>query len=530
MVTQPPARMPTAASGAGPSSVSAPLATVDNLTRIRAIDPMLRTKLVDLGVTNYRQIAGWLPGDVARVSKALGVTGRIEQENWIEQAQILARGGETEYSRRIDRGEVVTAMPTPGPGIMKPDMPAPAMPSPATAAPAPAIAAATAAVAMPKPAAPPMAAPPVPVASPEVAVRAAFAQQAKPAMMPAAVATPAMTPPPVAPSMPMPAVKPPAPPVGMPVTASAVTAAVQAAVKATTMPAAPAPAAAVPAAMAPSPVTPTVTTIPVPATPMAMPGMAAATASAAAAGAVPAAAATGRDNLQRISGINAEVEKLLNVQGYSRYAQIASWTPADATRIDRMLGYEGRVAKESWIEQSALLSRGGDTAFSRQFDHRASGAGAAAAAKAASATPAMAPAAAADTPRLSRLADSVRDTAAPAAGAASEPSPRASDMSSLRSVRSEAYTPQGGTRTGPPEDLKRIRGVGVLIEKKLLSMGITSYAQIANWSNADVDRVSNVLDFKGRIERENWIEQARILSAGGQTEFSRRVDRGEVGH
>jgi hypothetical protein len=37
-----------------------------------------------------------------------------------------------------------------------------------------------------------------------------------------------------------------------------------------------------------------------------------------------------------------------------------------------------------------------------------------------------------------------------------------------------------------------------------------------------------MLDFKGRIERENWVEQARILASGGFTEFSRRVDRGEV--
>jgi len=38
--------------------------------------------------------------------------------------------------------------------------------------------------------------------------------------------------------------------------------------------------------------------------------------------------------------------------------------------------------------------------------------------------------------------------------------------------------------------------------------------------------VSEKLNFKGRIERENWIEQARILSSGGQTEFSQRYDRG----
>ena len=70
------------------------------------------------------------------------------------------------------------------------------------------------------------------------------------------------------------------------------------------------------------------------------------------------------------------------------------------------------------------------------------------------------------------------------------------------------------------DDLKRIRGVGVLIEKKLNSLGVTAYEQVANWTSQDIDRISNVLDFKGRIERENWVEQARILASGGQTGFS----------
>ena len=78
------------------------------------------------------------------------------------------------------------------------------------------------------------------------------------------------------------------------------------------------------------------------------------------------------------------------------------------------------------------------------------------------------------------------------------------------------------------DDLKRIRGVGVLIEKKLKSLGISSYEQIANWTPADIDRINGILDFKGRIERENWVEQARILASGGYTEFSRRADRGEI--
>jgi len=83
-------------------------------------------------------------------------------------------------------------------------------------------------------------------------------------------------------------------------------------------------------------------------------------------------------------------------------------------------------------------------------------------------------------------------------------------------------------RSAQLEDLKRIRGIGVLIEKKLNQMGVVGYEQIANWTAEDIDRVSQSLDFKGRIERENWVEQARILASGGATEFSRRVDRGEV--
>jgi predicted flap endonuclease-1-like 5' DNA nuclease len=78
------------------------------------------------------------------------------------------------------------------------------------------------------------------------------------------------------------------------------------------------------------------------------------------------------------------------------------------------------------------------------------------------------------------------------------------------------------------DDLKRIRGIGVLIEKRLNAIGVRRYEQIANWTSGDIDRVSRMLEFKGRIERESWVEQARILASGGQTEFSRRVDRGEV--
>ncbi|MEO0672562.1 MAG: hypothetical protein AAFZ05_11110, partial [Pseudomonadota bacterium] len=96
----------------------------------------------------------------------------------------------------------------------------------------------------------------------------------------------------------------------------------------------------------------------------------------------------------------------------------------------------------------------------------------------------------------------------------------------LRSVRSSALrsTSRDGTAA---DDLKRIRGIGVLIERRLNAMGVTRYAEIANWTTSDIDYYSSAFDFRGRIERERWVEQARILESGGSTEFSSRIDRGE---
>lgn len=378
---------------------------VQDLKRIRLIDAGIETSLNKLGVTRYEHIAAWMRDDVKKVSQALGIKGRINQENWIEQALILAKGGETYYSARRARGEAATAAPTSNVGDPASNDGA-TLPRPMSHA---GVAAAVVAppLAETKPA--PAAAAPAP-SPPLVSERAAFAggtavRQQRP--IPDAVD------------------------------------AVQA----------------------------------VPVRPV----------------------APAHDNLQRIGTITPEIEKDLNAQGISRYAHIAQWSQSDIDAMEKQLRTGGRIARENWVEQAQILSRGGDTRFSREFD---------------GATPEPAPISATRT-----------------------------DLGSLRSVRSRAYQgtpepgPEAAQRAGAQNrvlrgaisnDLKRIRGIGVLIEKKLNSMGVITYEHIANWTADDIDRVSQSLDFKGRIERENWIEQARILSAGGQTEFSRRVDRGEV--
>ncbi|WP_417671646.1 50S ribosomal protein L21 [Roseibium sp.] len=65
---------------------------------------------------------------------------------------------------------------------------------------------------------------------------------------------------------------------------------------------------------------------------------------------------------------------------------------------------------------------------------------------------------------------------------------------------------------GKADDLKKISGVGPVLEKKLNALGITTYEQIIGFSAEDITRVDDVLNFKGRIERDNWVEQAKELA------------------
>ena len=62
------------------------------------------------------------------------------------------------------------------------------------------------------------------------------------------------------------------------------------------------------------------------------------------------------------------------------------------------------------------------------------------------------------------------------------------------------------------DDLKKLSGVGPALEKKLNAAGITSYAQIAAWTDADVAAIDEQPSFKGKIEREGWIDQAKELA------------------
>lgn len=86
-----------------------------------------------------------------------------------------------------------------------------------------------------------------------------------------------------------------------------------------------------------------------------------------------------------------------------------------------------------------------------------------------------------------------------------------------------------GPREGGADNLKEIKGIGPKLEQLVNSMGVYHFDQIANWTPDEVAWVNaNLTGFKGRVSRDNWIDQAKILAAGGETEFSKKVEKGGV--
>ncbi|MBL0966209.1 MAG: hypothetical protein IBJ05_05160, partial [Blastomonas sp.] len=81
------------AQASGKPRIAAAVGDPDDLRKIKGIGPKLNTLLGELGVARYDQIAAWTAADVAEIDPYLGTfKGRIDRDNWIEQAGFLARG------------------------------------------------------------------------------------------------------------------------------------------------------------------------------------------------------------------------------------------------------------------------------------------------------------------------------------------------------------------------------------------------------------------------------------------------------
>lgn len=81
--------------------------------------------------------------------------------------------------------------------------------------------------------------------------------------------------------------------------------------------------------------------------------------------------------------------------------------------------------------------------------------------------------------------------------------------------------PAGIARPASPDDLELISGVGPKIAGILHELGIFTFAQVAGWKKTEREWVDSYLNFKGRIERDDWVKQAKALAKGGEAEYIR---------
>jgi predicted flap endonuclease-1-like 5' DNA nuclease len=112
-----------------------------------------------------------------------------------------------------------------------------------------------------------------------------------------------------------------------------------------------------------------------------------------------------------------------------------------------------------------------------------------------------------------------KPAAKPAAAKASAP---AKSATSKPATATKAAPAPAKPASGKPDNLRRLIGIGPVNEKLLKAQGVTSFAQIAGWTAADIKRIEDVMNFDGRIARERWIEQAKLLAAGNEKEFAKQ--------
>ena len=111
------------------------------------------------------------------------------------------------------------------------------------------------------------------------------------------------------------------------------------------------------------------------------------------------------------------------------------------------------------------------------------------------------------------------DKAAAAAERASAPKKAAkpaakAEKPAAKEAAPKNAAPKKAAASKDGDDLTTISGLGPVIAKKLHGVGVTTFAQIAAWTDADVEAIEEQLSFKGRVGREDWIAQAKELAKG----------------
>lgn len=265
---------------------------------------------------------------------------------------------------------------------------------------------------------------------------------------------------------------------------------------------------------------------------------AASTKSAKPAATVAKVAPAANDDLTLIEGIGPVNKRKLNSLGITNFAQIASWSAKEQEDIGAKLEFPGRIEREEWVAQARELMAGID----RKPKGRSGASGAAKPASAKSAAPAggktkpgaAQPAKLVDVPAAKPVkakletAKAAPVKIAPAKSDAAKPV--AAKPAKTQTVGGSGGRPLGlmAAKGGKGDNLTLINGVGNVLEKKLNKLGIFHFEQIAAWSAAEQEWIGKEVGFPGRVQRENWVGESKVLGSGGSTEHAKRVEAGEI--
>ena len=221
------------------------------------------------------------------------------------------------------------------------------------------------------------------------------------------------------------------------------------------------------------------------------------------------------DNLLRISGVGPKNETILHNLGVYHFDQIADWKQEEVDWVDDHIKFNGRITREKWIHQARLLADGKEAEFTRLYGTGGETDGG-------SVKPAAVP--------MAVAAPVVKVEPAPvkAEPVKAVPAPVAKPAVSKPAAIGKVERPKGiaKARGGKADNLQRISGVGPKNEKVLHSLGFFHFDQIAEWTGEQVAWVDEHLKFGGRIKREEWKRQARLLADGKEDEFTRLFGTG----
>lgn len=184
------------------------------------------------------------------------------------------------------------------------------------------------------------------------------------------------------------------------------------------------------------------------------------------------------DDLTRIRGIDRDLAARLRGLGVMTWDEIAGWRREDVRAISAALGLDGRISRENWIEQAAVL------AIRR-------------------------PPAATQAPPPE-----------PAPALPPEPVATASIAAAEETAMVEPDQPPAAPPR--PDDLTLISNIDEQLANALNAAGTKRFADISGWTVEDVAQLSVALELGGRICREGWIEQAAMLASGATTAYARR--------